>query len=105
MAGRIVPLFLLHLTMALHRRNPKRDANEREIIEALKQIGCTVKQLSAKGIPDLLVGYRGTNFLLEVKQPNGSLTTDQKEFHACWFGTIHVVTSVYEAFRIVTYTT
>lgn len=87
--------------MSLHRRNPKRDANEREIIDALKQIGCTVKQLSAKGIPDLLVGFRGKNFLIEVKQPNGSLTSDQKEFHACWFGTIHVVTTVDEAIRIV----
>jgi len=88
--------------MSLHRRNPKRDANEREIIDALKQIGCTVKQLSAKGLPDLLVGYRGKNYLIEVKQPNGKLTDDQVEFHASWFGTIHVVTTVDEAIKIVT---
>jgi len=88
--------------MSLHRRNPKRDANEREIIDALKQIGCTVKQLSATGLPDLLVGYRGKNYLIEVKQSNGKLTDDQVEFHASWFGRIDVVMNVDEAIKIVT---
>lgn len=87
--------------MSIHRRNPKRDANEREIIEALDQIGCTVTQLSAKGVPDLLVGYRGKNFLIEVKQPKGKLTPDQLEFHAQWMGVIHVVTNPNEAIETV----
>jgi Holliday junction resolvase len=90
--------------MALHRRNPKRDANEREIIEALKQIGCTVAQLSARGIPDLLVGYRGKNLLIEVKCEKGKLTEDQIERHASWMGEIHIARTPDEAIAIVTST-
>ena len=88
--------------MTLHRRNPKRDANERPIIDGLKQIGCTVEQLSKKGVPDLLVGYRGKNFLIEVKTKQGKLTEDQIERHASWMGEIHIAMTLDEAIRIVT---
>lgn len=88
--------------MTLHRRNPKRDANERPIIDGLRDIGCTVAQLSKKGLPDLLVAYRGKNFLVEIKQPNGKLTEDQIEFHASWMGEIHIAMTLDEAIRIVT---
>lgn len=49
------------------RRAAKRDANEREIIDALESAGAAVAQLSGEGIPDLLVSYRNDLTLLEVK--------------------------------------
>lgn len=49
-----------------------RDTNERPIIEALRAAGATVTQLDGKGVPDLLVGFRGQTFLLEVKLPLGA---------------------------------
>lgn len=88
--------------MSIHRRNPRRDTNERGIIDALEQIGCTVAQLSAKGIPDLLVGYRGKNLLIEVKCEKGKLTEDQIERHASWMGEIHIARTADEAIKIVT---
>src|SRR5947208_3539339 len=48
-----------------------RDANEREIVEALVNIGASVTRLNETGVPDLLVGYQGTTYLLEVKRPRG----------------------------------
>ena len=52
------------------------------------------KRLSGKGVPDLLVGIRGLNILLECKAPVGprgglngrDLTDDQRIWHATWRG-------------------
>lgn len=79
--------------MSLHRRNPKRDQAERQIIADLLRCGCTVQQLSGKDIPDLLVGYQGENHLLEVKsdqkthhQKNGGVKKGQIDWAAEWKG-------------------
>lgn len=45
----------------------KRDANEKQIIQALREVGAFVEQLSGTGTPDLLVAHRGRLYLIEVK--------------------------------------
>lgn len=55
--------------MSLNRRNPRRDANELPIVQALKQIGASVARISEPGMPDLIVWYRGSITLLEIKRP------------------------------------
>lgn len=64
--------------MSLHRRNPKRDTNEGELIGALRAVGASVTQISGKGAPDLLVAFRGTLHGLEVKTKRGRRTTAQQ---------------------------
>ncbi len=86
--------------MSSLRRNPKRDANEPEIVEALKAIGCDVHRLHAPA--DLLVGYRNRTVLLEVKMPGGTLTDDQKDFFEAYRGEAYVVRSVERAIEVVT---
>ena len=69
------------------RKAAKRDANEREIIDALEAHGVSVTQLSQEGVPDLLCSYRGRWFLVEVKSEKGKLTEDQADFmskHDAW---------------------
>ena len=68
--------------MSIHRRNPRRDKNEREIISALESHGVSVWQLSAKGLPDLLCLKEGRLFLVEVKGEKGRLTPSQVDFFA-----------------------
>ena len=76
------------------RRAAKVDDNQREIVQALERIGAEVQSLASvgKGCPDLLVGFRGSNFLLEVKRPKakgqsaGKTTDDQERFLARWAG-------------------
>ena len=68
------------------RRAAKRDHSEPEIIAALKNLGCSVEQLSGEDIPDLLVGYRGVNFLFEVKTGSAALTEGQRKWHEGWMG-------------------
>ena len=89
------------------RRAAKVDANQTEIVKALRQVGASVQSLAAtgKGVPDLLVGFRGKNLLLEVKDGGKvksarKLTPDQVEWHQSWRGHVAVVESVEQAIKI-----
>lgn len=66
--------------MSLHRRNPKRDGNEKPIVDALERAGCLVARLSGAGLPDLLVARQGRLYALEVKQRKAKLTDAQEAF-------------------------
>ena len=85
-------------------RAAKVDDNQKEIVKALRHMGCSVQHLHAvgAGCPDLLVGYKGFNILLEVKDGNKSpsrqnLTTDQIIWHRDWRGAVEVVNSIDQA--------
>lgn len=81
----------------------KRDANQAEIVEALRKAGASVHDLAdvGKGFPDLLVGYAGREWLMEVKAPDGELTPDQVDFIQTWHGAVHVVRSVDDALAMI----
>ena len=83
------------------------DANQTQIVSALRAAGATVQSLSAvgQGCPDLLVGYQGTNILMEIKDGKKSpsdrkLTSDQIVWHSEWNGVVFLVTSVNEALEL-----
>ena len=85
-------------------RAAKVDANQSAIIAALRNIGCSVQPLHTVGggVPDLLVGHRGRNYLIEIKDGAKSpsarrLTPDQVAWHEAWRGDVRVVTGVVEA--------
>lgn len=82
------------------RRAAKVDANQREVVAALRGAGASVQLLHAvgEGCPDLLVGYGGTNYLIEVKDGQKSpshqkLTPQQEIWHRDWRGHRVVVNS------------
>lgn len=81
------------------RQAAKRDTNEAEIVAALRQMGATVQHLSAPGVPDLLVGFRGNNYLLEVKTAKGKLTEPEHAWFEGWRGQCVIVRSVEEALQ------
>jgi len=67
----------------------KTDDNHQRIVAALRAFGASVASLAAVGggVPDLLVGYRGVNYLLEVK--DGSKVASARKLTAAqveWFG-------------------
>lgn len=94
--------------MALARFANTRDGNEKEVVDALQQIGASVFRLDKPC--DLLVGYRGRNYLLEVKLPVGPrggtshshLNEWQEEFEDTWHGQFTVVRSPREAVELLT---
>lgn len=85
-------------------QNAKTDRNQAEIVHAIRQLGATVQSLApvGKGVPDLLVGYRGVNFLFEVKGQNGKLTEPQVKWHGEWQGKVYIVRTIEDAITILT---
>jgi len=81
------------------RRAAKVDVNQTEIVNYLRSIGASVAITSTigKGFPDLVVGWKGRNYLIEVKQAKGKLTEDQYNFAGHWKGQIAVVRCVNDA--------
>jgi len=80
------------------------DANQKAIVAALRKVGATVHSLASvgDGCPDLLVGFRGDNFLLEVKDGDKPpsrrrLRDKQKDWHEQWRGRVSVVENCADA--------
>lgn len=86
----------------------RRDANQKAVVNALLSIGASVLVLSdvGDGCPDLLAGFRGVNFLLEVKDgdkpPSArKLTPAEQKVFRDWRGTINIVFSAADAVETV----
>ena len=73
----------------------KVDSNQTRVVKALRELGATVQHLHAvgKGCPDIVVGYKNRNYLLEIKDGEKKLTPDQVIWHYDWKGQVEVVTS------------
>lgn len=89
------------------RRAARIDANQPEIVEALRAHGASVTPAHTlgDGFPDLVVGYLGVAVLMEIKDgskppSDRKLTPDQVKFHAKWKGPIATVTDVEGAIRV-----
>lgn len=81
------------------------DANQRAVVEALRAAGATVQHLHevGQGCPDLLIGFAGKNYLVEVKNAaaGGSLNAEQVKWHRAWRGHVMVITSPEQGFDFV----
>lgn len=73
----------------------KRDANEKDIVSVLEAHGMSVERLDTPA--DLLVGFRGRTYLVEVKTLTGKMSDPQKEFYRDWRGNKTVLTDVDQA--------
>lgn len=88
----------------INRRAQKTDANQKEIVEALRKAGASVEFI---GKPvDLVIGYCGVNILVEVKDgskppSHQKLTPDQVKFIDAWRGTVFIVKSIDDALAII----
>ena len=92
-----------------------KDKKHPEIVAALRAVGCSVQGVDhIPGAPDLLVGYRGTNWLLEIKAPLGprgggagkrahsgqALNEAQEKWHKGWRGQVATIHTVEDAFEL-----
>ena len=90
------------------RRKSAVDANQPEIVAALRGVGATVQHLHilGQGCPDILVGFRGVNYLMEIKDGSKppsrrKLTDDELAWHLQWRGLVCTVKSVDEAITVI----
>lgn len=87
---------------------PRKDQNHATVVSFLRAAGCSVFDTAAlgHGFPDLVVGWQGKNFLLEIKNGQAppsrrKLTVDELLFSQNWLGQVAVVTSAEHALAVV----
>lgn len=89
------------------RRNARVDSNQAQIVEALRQYGASVEPIHfvGRGCPDLIVGFNGYNWLVEVKDggkvpSKRKLTPDEADWHQRWCGQVAIVASLEDAIAL-----
>lgn len=82
------------------RRRARVDANQKEIVAKLREIGCSILHTHqlGKGAPDIIIGFNNRNYLVELKDGSKTksqqkLTPDEVEFQNEWKGNYHVCNS------------
>lgn len=91
--------------METSRMMPKRvDANQREIVNALRDQGLSVLVMSTlgKGAPDIAVGFKGKTYFFEIKDgakppSKQRLTPHEEIFFREWKGHIGILRSLNDA--------
>ena len=81
------------------------DQNQKDVVKVLRSMGVSVFHLHevGKGCPDLLCGFNGQTYLIEVKKDaKASFTPAQVEFQGSWKGSPVIrINSVEEAIAFV----
>ena len=88
--------------MATKPKYGRKDNNQTEIVEGLRARGFSVEITSnvADGFPDIVVGWNGRTYLMEIKSKGGKLTPEQIKWHDAWQGHKSVIYSAEEAIKI-----
>lgn len=89
-------------------KHGKRDANHRDIIQALRDAYISAYDTAdvGHGFPDVVsagvhrLSQEEITVLFEIKTQDGKLTPDQVEFIDSWRGTVHIVRTPAEALRV-----
>ena len=84
------------------------DANHKEIVDAIRKIpflSVFSTHAIGKGFPDIVIGYKGINYLVEIKdgaktKSQKKLTEDEIKFHQSWFGQIIVCECVKDVLQL-----
>ena len=89
-------------------RAKRTDFNQKQVVEGLRKFGMTIAVTSSlgSGFPDIVVGYKGKNWLFELKDPEKSpsqkkLTPHEEEFKASWRGQYNVVETIEDVLKII----
>lgn len=84
------------------------DDNQKRIVEQLRKLNISVQHLHTvgQGCPDLLLGFRNRNFLVELKDESKpasakKLTDDEQEFFNEWNGQVSKCESLEEILKVV----
>jgi Holliday junction resolvase len=90
--------------MSLFRTAARRDKSEAEIVQALRQLGWSVLQVSVKDGPDLfaskLVNWVPRCVAIECKTGKRKLKPGQAEFAKVWQGEYVVCRSVEDVLKL-----
>ena len=83
------------------------DDNQGAIVKVLRKAGASVRSTAAigKGFPDIVVGYKGINYLCEIKdgakvKSAQKLTPDEQDFYESWKGQLWIIRNEQEALEM-----
>ena len=93
--------------MSKNRYSARADANQPEIVKQLRKLGMSVQC----NMDDILVGWQGKNYWIEIKDPEKTLNKDgsykstslkdsQKKLLAEWKGQYHVCHSLEQILEV-----
>ena len=92
-------------------RAKKIDSNQPRIVEQLRKLHVSVRVLSmvGEGFPDLVIGFRGANYFIELKDPSKPpskrrLTPDEQDFFNSWRGQVAKCETLEEILVVIGYT-
>lgn len=84
------------------------DDNQAKLVKQIRRLGITVVHLHTigKGCPDLLLGYRNKNFLIELKDSlktpsQKKLTHDEQEFFDTWKGQVSKCETIDDILKVI----
>lgn len=84
------------------------DANQKEIVSGLRKYGVSVTptHMVGSGFVDLVCGWRGRNYLFEIKDKKKALsrrvlTPDESDWHIAWQGEAHIIESLEQALEVI----
>lgn len=84
------------------------DDNQKDIVRQLRQLGVSVRHLHmvGDGLPDIIVGHRKQNFLIEIKDgkkinSKKKLTEDEQEFFNTWKGQVNKCETLEEILKVI----
>lgn len=78
------------------------DSNQAEIVRMLRDFGASVTDLHevGHGCPDIIVGYGGVTYPMEIKSAGGQLTEDEYNWQQNWRGNYHIIHNIEEALQV-----
>lgn len=88
------------------RIKARKDANHVQVVKQLRKAGVSVLDIAVlKNCCDIVCGFRGKNYLFEIKDPNKTpsqkrLTPGEEIFHKTWYGQVNVIETVDEALKL-----
>ena len=95
----------------MKRRAARVDSNQTEIVKAFRRLGASVAHTHTlgNGFPDVVVGVRGVNYLVEIKDGSKppsqrKLTQDEQEFRGAWRGQYVVIESIDDVIQFINQT-
>lgn len=84
------------------------DSNQAALVKELRQMGLSVAVTSSlgHGFPDIICGFLGVNYMLEVKNPDKPpsarvLTGDEQQFADNWKGQIATVMTLADCLKVI----
>jgi hypothetical protein len=84
------------------------DENQAKIVAHLRRLNISVQHLHTigQGCPDLLLGFRNKNYLIELKDKSKppsakKLTPDEEEFFRDWRGQVNKCETLEEILKVI----